>query len=78
MHDFAKERIFAPALTKLAAPRTVRHHAEWSTAMITDLTQPHHTPHRVALILDRRGVALILDRRDALACSLSTEKAGLQ
>ena len=68
-HDFAKERIFAPALTKLAAPRTVRHHAEWSTAMITDLTQPHHTPHRVALILDRR---------DALACSLSTEKAGLQ
>jgi hypothetical protein len=47
----------------------VRHHAEWSTAMITDLTQPHHTPHRVALILDRR---------DALACSLSTEKAGLQ
>src|SRR6516164_6670716 len=35
-HDFAKECIFAPALTKLAAPRTVRHHAEWSTAMITE------------------------------------------
>jgi len=47
----------------------VRHHAEWSTAMITDLTQPHHTPHRVALILDRR---------DALACFLRPEKESLQ
>jgi hypothetical protein len=61
-HDLADVSLFAPAFAELAAPRAVRHQAEWPAAMIAEVPSPPRSWDRLIRDLD--------DRHDALArCS---------
>jgi hypothetical protein len=50
---FSEVCVFARPLAELVAPPTMRHHAETSSTMITDLGLPHH-----ALAQQFKGISL--------------------
>jgi len=50
---FTEVRVFARSFAELVAPPTMRHHAETSSTMITDLGLPHH-----ALAQQFKGISL--------------------